>query len=209
MVNVAELREVDYQFNRDDWLTEELENALDVLPSPKHRTTVLRLTEGKLVGRSEEATFKLPDVCAKKTWYGPYRDGIRHQGWKELPAVQKAMVLAEQCLFANQEDSIIENIREAERLLAGAAMKAVMVLEVLMDEADSDETKRKAANDILDRVSLTFSRKTTSVTERRSIVFDLTRMPQDVIMALANATPMANQYLGGEIVEGEVVGTDL
>jgi hypothetical protein len=195
MVDVNELQGIDLQFDRSNWLTEELEEALDALPSDHHRTTVLHLAEGRMIGRSDNITFKLPDVCSKKTWHGPYRNGRTYPGWKDDPQVQKALAIAESTLAEHHESAVMANIQEAYRLLADAAVKAVMTLEVLMDTADNDETKRRAANDVLDRVSKVFSRKTTAVTEQRSISFDLSQVPPE----------MLDQLAGGDVVEGEVI----
>ena len=95
------------------------------------------------------------------------------------------MALAERAFAEGHDAATAANIQEAYRLLADAAVKAVMTLEVLMDTADSDETKRRAANDVLDRVSKIFSRKTTTVAEQRSISFDLSQVPPDVLGVLA------------------------
>jgi len=46
----------------------------------------------------------------------------------------------------------------------------------------------------LDRVSKTFSRKTTTVAEQRSISFDLSQVPPAMLTALAG---------GGEIIDAE------
>ena len=185
MVNVNELHDVDFELDRSNWLTEELEAALDRLPTDRHRMTVLRLVEGRSIGRPDNATFKLPDVCSKKTWHGPIRNGRTYPGWKDLPEIQRAMALAERAFAEGHDAATAANIQEAYRLLADAAVKAVMTLEVLMDTADSDETKRRAANDVLDRVSKIFSRKTTTVAEQRSISFDLSQVPPDVLGVLA------------------------
>lgn len=200
MSNVAELREVDLRFDRDNWLTEELEAALNRLPTDRHRNTVIRLVEGRLIGRSDEDTFLMDDVCAKKTWHGPYRDGVRHPGWKDDPLVQRAMVLAEEVLGHHAEATTVAQIQEAQRLLASAAIEAVMVLtNILHDENAPHDVRRRAANDILDRVSQSFSRKTTAVMEQRSISFDLSALPREVLASLAG---MPVPY-GGEIVDAE------
>lgn len=200
MVDVLELREIDLQFDEHSWLTQELQETLDVLPTDKHRETVLRLTEGRIIGRPDEDTFRLEGVCAKKTWHGPFRDGMRTLGWKDDPLVAKALQLAEQCFIGHADAAIQSNLDEAQRQLAMAAVQAVMTLSALMDTCDNDETKRKAANDILDRVE-TFGRKssTSAVLEQRSISFDLTQVPQDVLQALASA----KKRIGGP--DGEIV----
>jgi hypothetical protein len=194
MVNVNELQEVDLQFDRSNWLTEELETALDLLPTEKHRTTILRLTEGRVIGRSDEDTFRLPDVCSKKTWHGPHRNGRTHPGWKDDPLMQKALMIAENCLTMHHEATIIANINNAYRHLAEAAVKAVMTLEVLMDASEDDLVKLKAANSVLDRVDKTFSRKTTTVAEQRSISFDLSQVPPDMLNALAEGETIDGEY---------------
>lgn len=195
------MREIDLQFDQGSWLTQELQETLDVLPSDKHRETVLRLTEGRIIGRPDEDTFRMEGVCAKKTWHGPFRDGMRVMGWKEDPLVSKAMQLAEQCFVGHADAQIQSNLDEAQRQLAMAAVKAVMCLDTLMDTADNDETKRRAANDILDRVE-TFGRKssTSAVLEQRSVSFDLAQVPQDVLQALAGAQKRIGGP-NGEIVE--------
>jgi hypothetical protein len=200
MSNVEELREVDLRFDRENWLSGELEAALKELPTDRHRNTVIKLVEGRLTGRSDETTFAMEDVCAKKTWHGPYRDGVRHPGWKDDPLVQKAMTLAEEYLGQHAEATVLAQIKEAQRLLASAAIEAVMTLtNILNDEDAPHDVRRRAANDILDRVSQSFSRKTTSVVDQRSISFDLSALPKEVLAGLAG---MPVPY-GGEIVDAE------
>ena len=70
-MKLQEYKEVDWEFADKDWIDGELQSALDALPSNKHRSTVMKLAEATAVGRSMEETFKLPEVCAKKTWHGP------------------------------------------------------------------------------------------------------------------------------------------
>lgn len=170
----------------DKWITPELQEALDALPTSKHRTTVLRLAEAELIERSEEETFKLKDVCAKKTWHGPYRDGRRYEGWKDDPRVQKALAIAQRLVRTQRDAEVVAFIKQAEKCLAGAAPKAVLFLEELvMNEEASDEVRRKAANDILDRVYTTTSRIARSEQVKREITFDLSKIPMEVLEDLA------------------------
>lgn len=202
MVNVADLQEVDLRFDRNSWLTEELENALNELPTDRHRMTVIRLVEGRMIGRSDEDTFLMEDVCAKKTWHGPYRDGHRHPGWKDDPLIQKAMAIAEECLSVHTRTKTHAVVIEAQRQLAQASVEAVMVLTDIMHDGEAPhDVRRRAANDILDRVDKSFSRKTTSVVDQRSISFDLSQVPKDVLAALAG---LPSPY-DGDVVDGEVV----
>jgi uncharacterized protein (UPF0147 family) len=95
---------------------------------------------------------------------------------------------------------VLAQIKEAQRLLASAAIEAVMTLtNILNDEDAPHDVRRRAANDILDRVSQSFSRKTTSVVDQRSISFDLSALPKEVLAGLAG---MPVPY-GGEIVDAE------
>ena len=182
-MNMQEYKEVDWEFSDQDWVNDELQMALDALPSNKHRSTVLRLAEAQAVGRSLDATFKLPDVCAKKTWHGPYVKGVARPGWKDDPLVKRAYNLALARMSTYQEASITANIKETTRLLADAAPKAVMTLTILMDEADSDDVKRKSANDLLDRLRDLMGNKGGQFTmsETRTISFDLSSVPMDVL----------------------------
>jgi len=188
-MELAEYQEVDWTFADKDWIGEELQSALDALPTNKHRTTVLRLAEGLAVNRSMEATFKLKDVCAKKTWHGPYDSGVQKPGWKDDPLVQRALNLAKARVSSVQEVSIVANIKEAKRLLATEAPNAVMVLSTLMDDADSDDVKRKAANDLLTWLEklLGVQGARMIMTESRTITFDLSKVPMEKLYDIVDS----------------------
>lgn len=179
-MKLEEYREVDLRFAEGDWIDEELQSALDALPTNKHRTTVMKLAEASVVGRSMEDTFKLKEVCAKKTWHGPYTQGVQHPGWKDNKLIQKALNLAKMRISTFQNAAIASNIEEATRLLAVAAPNAVIALSVLMeDEAVPHETQRKAANDLLDRLEKLLGSQGSrmKLSETRTITFDLSEVP--------------------------------
>lgn len=136
------------------WLTFEVQEALSRLPTRRHRDTVLRLAEARLVGRSEAETFRLPEVCSHRTWYGRYREGVKKPGWREDPLMQAALARATARAQWWEDNTIARNIQQAQEQLAGASPDAVGVLIGLMTAADGEETRRKAANDILDRAAV-------------------------------------------------------
>lgn len=143
-----------------EWLTFELSEALGKLPSRKHRETVLRLAEARATGtRTEAETFRLPGVCSRVTWYGRYRQaGQKLPGWRDDPDVAAALEAATKRAqwWQDQADARRiakrqEQLAQARDLLAEYAPHAVKRLFVLMGGAGNEETRRKAANDILDR----------------------------------------------------------
>jgi len=136
------------------WLTFEIQQALARLPTVRHRVTVLRLAEAKLVGRSEAETFKLPGVCSRRTWYGRYRNGEKKPGWRDDAVVQAALQAASSRALWWGDNAIARDIQRAQSKLAEASPAAVGVLITLMGSAENEETKRKSANDILDRASV-------------------------------------------------------
>ena len=99
---------------RAEWLTFEVRQALARLPTAKHRTTVLRLAEAKIVGRSESATFKLPGVCSRRTWYGKYANGEKvAPGWREDLAIQGALKAATEAALSWQDNRTARSIQRA------------------------------------------------------------------------------------------------
>jgi len=149
------------------WLTDELNKLLaQVGGGPYHRRrrdTILRLAEGRVIGRTDDDTWKLPETCTRKTWEGRwYRDAegnsYKKPGWRDEPAVQAALKAATQRVNWWQDQAEarriakrLEKLAEARDLLAEYSPLAVQRLFVLMGQAGNEETRRKAANDILDR----------------------------------------------------------
>lgn len=139
------------------WLTDEVNKVLAQLKTRKHRQTVLRLAEAAAIGRTEWDTFKLPGVCSRTTWYGKYRHGEKLPGWRDDPDVVAALEAATARALHYQDQAEArriakrqENVAKAQDKLADLAYVAAMTLGTLLG-ADSKETARKAANDILDR----------------------------------------------------------
>lgn len=185
-MQLAEYKQLDWDLVGEDWIDTELRDALDALPTNKHRTTVLRLAEATVVGRSMEETFRMQDVCSKKTWHGPHINGTQKPGWKDDSRVARAYNLALARVSKYQQAGIAANIKETGRLLAQEAPNAVMVLSTMMaDDEVPDETRRKAANDILDRFRdmLTVKGGSNGITlsETRTITFDLSSVPMEML----------------------------
>ena len=144
----------------------------------------MRLAEASAIGRSMEDTFKLKEVCSKKTWHGPSVNGVQLPGWKDDLKVQRALTLARARVSSFQNAAIASNIEEATRLLAQEAPNAVMVLSVLMQTTDVPyETQRKAANDLLDRLEKLLGSQGSRMTlsETRTITFDLSEIPVEAL----------------------------
>ena len=182
-MKLEEYKEIDMRFTGGEWIDDELQAALDMLTTNKHRATVMRLAEASAIGRSMEDTFKLKEVCSKKTWHGPSVNGAQLPGWKDDPKVQRALTLARARVSSFQNAAIASNIEEATRLLAQYAPVAVMVLSVLMETADSDDVKRKAANDLLDRLDKLLGSQGSRMTlsETRTVTFDLSEIPVEAL----------------------------
>jgi len=148
---------VDY---RPAWLTEEIMQLLERIGGHnqgKKRSTVLRLAEASVIDRTETETFRLPDVCSKPCWYGKYKGGQQLPGWRDDPAIQAALEAAtKRALWyrdqaeARRSAKRIEDVAKSRDKLCELSWPAVLKLGALLG-ADSLETARKAANDILDR----------------------------------------------------------
>ena len=106
------------------WMSFEVNEALSRLPTRKMRTTVLRLAEARTVGRSAAETFKLPDVCSRRTWYGRYREGEHRPGWKDDPQVQSALAVATARAQWWEDNKIVRSIERARERLAEASPAA-------------------------------------------------------------------------------------
>ena len=178
------------------WLTDELNKLLAELPTRKHRQTVLRLAEARAIGRTEMETFKLPGVCSRTTWQGRYRSGEFHPGWKDNETIQAALQAATQRAQwwqdqaeARQIAKMQDDVAKARVKLAELAYPAVLKLGALLG-ANSVETARKAANNILDRADEALASKAV-VHEKgdnvQRVSFDLDGLPADFLEALANS----------------------
>lgn len=187
------------------WLTDELNKLLAELPTRKHRQTVLRLAEAAAIGRTEIETFKLPGVCSRTTWQGRYREDGPRPGWKDDPQMQAALEAATQRAQWWQDQAEArriakrqEQVAEARDLLTEYAPHAAKRLFVLMGTAGNEETRRKAANDILDRADEATASKAVVMEKgdhEQRVRFDVGELPPEVLRLLADA--------GGEEGAGE------
>jgi hypothetical protein len=144
------------------WMTEELHQALAAIGGHnqrKKRTTVLRLAEARATGKVEGNVFKDPACCGRNCWYGKQPcAGVHLPGWRDDPAIQAALEAAVKRAqwFQDQAETRRiakrqEQMADAKELLCEYAPHAAKRLFLLMGQAESEETRRKAANDILDR----------------------------------------------------------
>lgn len=181
------------------WLTDELSKALGKLTGQharKKRATVLRLAEGAAIGRSQQATFRLPDTCSFKTWDGQYRGQVKQDGWKDDPDIQAALAAATRRAqwWQDQAESRRiaerqENVARARDKLAELSWAAVLKLGALLGSENS-ETARKAANDILDRADEATASKSVVREDAHGeqvVKFDLGGIPADLLGAIADA----------------------
>lgn len=193
------------------WLTDELNQLLSKLRTRKQRQTVLRLAEAAAIGRTEADTLKLPDTCTNSTWYGQRRpdgDGgwIQKPGWRDDPDIQAALEAARKRAQWWQDQAEArriakrqEQVAEARDLLSEYAPHAAKRLFVLMGQAGNEETRRKAANDILDRADEATASKAIEKGEHvQRVHFDLSGLPADLLRALANGGDEAGAGGGGE-----------
>ena len=164
---------MDYQ---PAWLTDEINRLLDGVGGMAHhrkrRTTILRLAEGAAIGRTEKDTLAMPETCTRSTWYGQGRpDGeggwIRKPGWRDDPAIQAALDAATRRAHwwmdqadARRMEKRMENVARAQDRLAELAHLAAQTLGTLLG-AESESTRRLAANDILDRADEATASKAT------------------------------------------------
>ena len=151
------------------WMTWELSELLAQitgLNARKKRTTILRLAEGRAIGRSTLDTLKLPETCTKSTWDGQYREGgepgewVQRPGWKHDPLIQEVLAAAEERAQKWQDTAEgrrvakrQENVAAARDKLAEIALPVVLELAALVRSAQSEEVKLKAIIEALDRVS--------------------------------------------------------
>jgi len=181
------------------WITEELHQYLERIGGHnqrKKRTTVLRLAEARATGvRTETETFRLPDVCSKPCWYGKYKDGEQLPGWRDDPAISDALEAATQRALWWQDQAEARRIAKRQDDVAKARDKlcelswpAVLKLGALLG-ADSVETARKAANDILDRADEALASKAAIYEKAENvqrISFDLDGLPTEILQAIVD-----------------------
>jgi hypothetical protein len=137
-----------------NWLTYEIEQALGKISPPwqaKKRTTVLRLAEGAVIGRSMAETFALPDVCSETTWYGRYKCGERQPGWNADEDIVAALEMCVQRALAWEDRRIGRGIAAARERLAQEALPSIERLAQLRDEATDEDLRLSAALHLYDR----------------------------------------------------------
>jgi hypothetical protein len=137
-----------------DWLTYEIENALQQIKPPwlaKKRATVLRLAEGTVVGRSMAETFALSDTCSETTWYGRHKHGKRKKGWKDDKAIVGALEMAVRRALAWEDRRIGRGIAAAREKLAQEALPSIERMAQLRDGAEDEGLRLAAALSIYDR----------------------------------------------------------
>jgi hypothetical protein len=104
-------------------------------------------------------TFKLPEVCSHRTWYGRTRNGTRRPGWKDDPLVKEALKRATDRAQWWQDNESAREIQRAQEKLARYSPGAVERIRVLMDSAESEQVQLKAAGEILDRAAVSTAPK--------------------------------------------------
>jgi hypothetical protein len=200
---------MDYQ---PAWITEELHQllaALDGHNQRKKRTTVLRLAEARATGGTDAAVFRMPECCSRTCWEGKYKAGVKQVGWRDDPAIAAALVAACQRAQYWQDQAEARRIAKRQEQVAAArdkladlAYPAVMVLGALMaDKETQAETRRKAANDVLDRADEATASKAI-LTEKgdhvQRVQFDFSGLPPEILRALADGGDEAGAGGGGQ-----------
>jgi len=187
-----------------EWLTFEISEALSGL-TRKQRTTVLRLAEAAAADQPQP--FERPDVCSKTTWYGRYSHGDKLPGWRDDPAIQRALELATARAQDWEDTHITRQIAKTRRQLADHAPGAEISLYNLALRADSEAVKRQACLDILDRVGAELASKAAvpNAPSGETVVrFDLSTMPPDALAAVAGEGAAEGQG-AGEQAAGDTI----
>lgn len=148
------------------WMTHEIEQALAQIEGPherKKRCTVLRLAEARALGLGVRSAFDQSDTCNAVTWYG--REGV---GWKDDPAIAKALELATRRAQAWQDQEEVQRITLRQRQLAltqdelvDLSKLATTTLADLMMNAGSEKVRLEAAETVLDRADAATAKKST------------------------------------------------
>lgn len=201
---------MEYPHYQPAWLTDELNKALGCImgnSARKKRITVLRLAEGEAIGRTQQATFRLPDTCAWKTWDGPYRGGVKKPGWRHDADIQAALeaAISRALWYQDQADSRRiakrqQDVAQARDKLAELSYPAALKLGSLLG-AENLEIVRKAANNILDRADEATASKGTvyeKAEHAQRISFDLDGLPAEILQALANGGDQSSSEGGSE-----------
>jgi hypothetical protein len=193
------------------WLTEELHKALQAIGGThqrKKRTTVLRLAEARASEDIIEAeVFRRPECCSRTCWYGKQPSaGVHLPGWRDDPAIATALEAAtaraqwwRDQAEARQIQKNIEHLAQANNLLAEYAPAAVRRLMALVEAAASEETARKAANDILDRADEATASKAVVMGDNvNRIAFDLNGLPAELLRLIADGGDEAETTGGSQ-----------
>jgi len=162
------------------WLTFEIQQALARLPTLKARQTVLRLAEAQVVGRSETETFRLPEVCSRRTWYGRYRGGEKKPGWRDNAAVQSALKAATARALWWEDNRTVRSIQQAREQLALEAPENVRSMIRMRDQlegiakaAEEDKDKVQAADKAAKVAGDMLSRAGAETAQKEVHTFDL------------------------------------
>jgi len=193
------------------WITDELNTALGRITghnARKKRQTVLRLAEVRATGGLDSDVFEMPECCSKPTWYGRHIDGVHLDGWVHDPDIQAALEAAEARAHWWQDTAEArriakrqEKLAEARDLLAEYSPMAVQRLFVLMGQAGNEETRRRAANDILDRADTATATKTVATEtgdHEQRVKLDLSDLPAEILQVLAGFGPEGDAGGGGQ-----------
>lgn len=155
-------------------MTYEVAQALEAIPGPdktRKERTVLELAQARAAGLSDRSVFEMPAAltCSTTTWHGRWlKDQEKHPGWKEDPAIQQALELAERRARWWRRVRLGGNVQEALDILNEAAPDAARQIvntarDGRVDVVGEDGARRwvhatveqvnKAATSILDAIS--------------------------------------------------------
>lgn len=139
------------------WVSFEVMQALNKIKDPwnrKKRLTVLRVAEALASGLPIRHVFDSDDTCSTPTWYGNKNHG--QPAWREQPDIANALEVARRAAQRYYDEQEIKRLKFRSRVLhtsqdrlAELTQLAVESLGFLMVASESDETRRKAAVDVL------------------------------------------------------------
>lgn len=176
-----------------DWISGEVEAALrDVLPPTRARKhyTILRIADA--AARDESIKRLLhddPKTCSEPTWYGRYKGGEFHPGWRDDPAIARALQIASERAQRWYNTRVARSLQEAAQELALGAPEAAKELRRQVGHGERDTDRREAAKAVLDRAGVETAPKQS---QQHSLDEDLERMIKQVYGEDAGSADNAN-----------------
>lgn len=118
--------------------------------------------------------------------------------------IEEAIGIIREAVASEIEDARIETKEQLDRYLNRLRNKTVKVYERALD-SDNEQVALAAAEKVLDRID---GKATQKIQQEGVITHQVVALPGAVLQGLIASVEKTQHLLGGEVIEGEVVGVD-